>query len=348
MGPRGSGKTIFALGLSQLLLEEGQQVGYFKPVADQIHGLEDHDVVLMHSVLEMNEPTDKMSVYKISSHYLSRYHPSNENLSEVHNSYRRLAEGQNMMLIEGAPLPFAMAGVGLDSLSLANHLRAPAVIIIKADHDFSLDRALLYCQYADYHGVKVLGVIMNHVPRTLLDKAAGVYKPLLEDKGFPVCGIIPHRPEMSSPTVREYAEVLNAEVLSAEDRLERQVEDILIGAMTLESAWSYLRRSSGKAFVTGGDRADLALAALETDTAALILTGGYFPDVKVVARAEEKGIPILLVPSDTYTTVEALHGLARKIKPRDREAIRGARDIILTFCDWPGLKKRLQETSATP
>ncbi len=329
------------MGLSQLLLDDGLRVAYFKPVAASLHGQEDQDITLMRSVLGMPESPEEMSVFRASSHYLSRYHPSARHLTDVGTAYQRLARDRDVVLIGGAPLPFAMAGIGLDALSLAAHLKAPVLILIKVDHDFSLDRAILYCQYASQHGLRVVGAVMNHVPRTLMDKATGVYKPLLEEKGFRVIGVIPKRSEISSPTVREYANVLDGEVLAADDHLDRQVEDILIGAMTLESAWSYLRRSPKKAFITGGDRSDLALAALETDTSALILTGGYFPDVKVVARAEEKGVPVVLVQQDTYTAIEMLHGLAKKIKPQDREAILGAREVISKHCDWSYLKEEL-------
>ena len=38
---------------------------------------------------------------------------------------------------------------------------------------------------------------------------------------------------------------------------------MLVGAMSVESALSYFRRKPNKAVITGGDRADIQLAALE-------------------------------------------------------------------------------------
>lgn len=55
------------------------------------------------------------------------------------------------------------------------------------------------------------------------------------------------------------------------------VEDIVIGTMAIESALGYLRRTANKAVIIGGDRLEAALYALETSTAALILTGGLYP-----------------------------------------------------------------------
>ena len=58
------------------------------------------------------------------------------------------------------------------------------------------------------------------------------------------------------------------------------------------------------AVVTGGDRTDLQLAALETSTHCLILTGHIPPQPLILSRAEDLEIPILTVNLDTLTTVE--------------------------------------------
>jgi len=62
-----------------------------------------------------------------------------------------------------------------------------------------------------------------------------------------------------------------------------------------------------KAVIMGGDRADMAVTALETDTSCLILTGNLFPPAQVLSLADEKNVPVILVPYDTYTTVEKLN-----------------------------------------
>jgi len=110
--------------------------------------------------------------------------------------------------------------------------------------------------------------------------------------------------------------------------------------MTMDSALAYLRRAANKAVVMGGDRADLALAALETHTSVLILTGGLYPDVKVLARAGEKGVPVILTYQDTYTVIEMISQVHRHLKPNDKAGIAIARENAELYCDW----KLLQET----
>ena len=84
------------------------------------------------------------------------------------------------------------------------------------------------------------------------------------------------------------------------------VESIQIGAMAVNSAIKYFREGRNTAIVTGGDRTDIQLAALETAAHCLILTGRLYPSPLVVRRAEDMEIPILSVDYDTLTTVSVI------------------------------------------
>lgn len=92
----------------------------------------------------------------------------------------------------------------------------------------------------------------------------------------------------------------------------------------------------------GGDRADMALATLETSTSALILTGGLYPDVKVVSRAAEKGVPVILVHYDTYTAIEKISEISRRISPGDAAGIKIAKENIERHCDWQAIIQSLK------
>ncbi|NEQ83509.1 MAG: phosphotransacetylase family protein, partial [Moorea sp. SIO2I5] len=90
------------------------------------------------------------------------------------------------------------------------------------------------------------------------------------------------------------------------DRLDLMVETLTIGAMNVNAALKYLRKGVNMAVVTGGDRPDLQMAALETSTHCLILTGQVQPQSVILRRAEEFEIPVLSVDLDTLTTVEII------------------------------------------
>jgi BioD-like phosphotransacetylase family protein len=60
------------------------------------------------------------------------------------------------------------------------------------------------------------------------------------------------------------------------------------------------------AVVTGADRTDIQLAALEASTQCLILTGAADPLPQLISRAQELDVPILKVEHDTLTTVAVI------------------------------------------
>ena len=60
------------------------------------------------------------------------------------------------------------------------------------------------------------------------------------------------------------------------------------------------------AVVTGAERTDIQLAALEASTQCLILTGLGEPLLQLIHRAEELEVPILKVDLDTLASVEII------------------------------------------
>lgn len=343
MGPTGSGKTAIAVALALKLKEQGLRVAYFKPVGAMVGEKRvDEDAVLMSHVLGKTSPLGETVLFDVGSHYLSRYERSGGYIERVAQAYRAVAAEADVVIIGGAPSPYSMAALGLDAGSIARHLKASALLVQKVINDLSLDLAIAYNQYLRFREVPALGTILNHVPRALWDKARGVYTPLLEEHGYQVLGIIPQRTEISAPTVAEFHDILGGEILAGEDHLEKIVEDVVIGAMTLESALRYFRRALNKAVITGGDRADLALAALETSTSVIVLTGGLYPDVKVITRAREKGVPLLLVSHDTYTVINMLQEVTRKIRPGDERSLKLAVENLEQYCNWQAIIEHLK------
>lgn len=342
MGTPNSGKTAVSVGLALKFQQLGYRVAYFKPVSSSTGATRnaDEDGVLMKSVLKMDQPLEDIAPFTAGPSYLSGSQKC-LSLEAIMSSYRRVSEGNDIVIVGGAAFPHIMGCAGLDSMTLAREFKSTAIFLIQIQNDFSIDNAIFVCNYLECRGIPIAGNIFNNVPRLLLAKTEGIYQRLTEERGYRSLGIIPHRPEIASPTVKEYVEMLGGEILSGEEHLDRLVEDVLVGAMTIESALGYLRRAPNKAVITGGDRADIALAALETSTSALILTGGLYPDVKVIARAGERGVPVLLVHYDTYTTLERCADISRRIRPEDRRCIEMALENVEKYVNWEAIIKSL-------
>jgi hypothetical protein len=163
-------------------------------------------------------------------------------------------------------------------------------------------------------GDKVLGAVLNAVPRHRLDFVEQLVVPFLEEHGVPVYAVLPLEKIFSAVSVGELAEALQGEIICRPDLNHALVENLMVGAMSVDSALTYFRRKLNLGIITGGDRPDIQLAALETSTRCLILTGNLHPSPLILSRAEEAGVAIILVKHDTMTTVQ----LAEEVfgKPR--------------------------------
>lgn len=344
-GTAGSAKTAMAVGLAQKLTQEGYKVSYFKPVGilTAAGSPVDEDALLMQQLLQINKPIETIVPCTTSPYYLTRFHQTEEILNKIMTSFKEISQGVDIVLIDGPIFPHAMASMNLDVVSLAKSFNSAILYMVRVKNDFSLDQAIFFNRYFDLQGLPLVGNVFYNVPRQILAKTEGVYKEILKQNNFRTLGIVPKCTKLNAPTVEQIYQVLGGDILTGVDKLDLLVEDSVVGAMTTESALSYLRRAANKAVITGGDRADIALAALETDTSVLILTGGLYPDVKVIAKAKEKGVPIIMVHYDTYTTIERMSEVSNRIKASDDNSIKLALENVERYIDWQEIVKNLKE-----
>lgn len=340
-GTRFSGKTALCLGLFGKFQEMGFKVGYFKPVGQgqkMVEGkLRDPDVILMKEVMGLTETLDELCPVVLGKRYLDQVsRECNDFRVKIDEAYLKVKEDKDVLLIESAARPEYLTCCGLDVPQLSKEFNAKVLFSVKGDDDTAAERAILYRDYVHWKGGEMMGVVLNFVPYQQLERMRGVVSPVIERCDLDVLGVVPDHREITLPTVTDVAEVLEAEVLAGKDHMETLVENYLVGAMSPESALSWLRRSVGRAFITGGDRTDLILTALETKPSTIILTGNIYPSVQVLSAAEVKGIPILLVPNDTYTTVTKLELLDGRIvpAPTSTRKIQLTRQIIGEYVDW--------------
>ncbi len=337
-GKAGGGKTATALGLGLKLKEGGKKVSYFKPIGFRkgVVKKDDDDVMLMRDALSLPFSGETISPVTVNEHYLTpRFMQEVKDLHpRIKQAFQKCSNGYDVVLIDGSIEPHVGHNQGLDDFNLAEILGASALPVIKADDDFDLDQNLLYLDMWANKKIPVIGCIFNNVTNTQWNKSNSVYKPLVEDKGLGVLGLIPSQVEISAPTVAEFYDVVGGDVLTAPDNMNRIVEEVVVGTMTIESALRYLRRAPNKALITGGDRSDMALTALETSTSVIILTGGLYPELQVLSQAEEKGVPVILVHEDTYSTIENLQSIYRSIHPQNTGAINIIKDNVDKYLQW--------------
>lgn len=329
-----SGKSAVILGIADRLQEKGIEIAYTQPVVsgNAANPLTlDSDVQLMAQALSL--PPERLglpllvldaarSIDRVTGVDTQDYAKLlTENVRHLPGSLVILEGGAN--LHEGSLFDLATAQV-------AQSLDAGVLLVNRYDPISSIDLLLSAQQQL---GKRLLGCIINDIPRDRVDSVQTTLVPYLEHSGIPVFGIVHRNGLLRSVTVKQLVAQLNAEVLCRPDRLDLMVESLSIGAMNVNSALEYFRRGNNMAVVTGGDRADIQLAALETSTQCLILTGHLAPQSFIVSHAENLEIPILSVDLDTLTTVEIIDRAFGQVRLQESIKINCARELFGNHCE---------------
>jgi len=107
--------------------------------------------------------------------------------------------------------------------------------------------------------------------------------------------------------------------------------------MNVNAAMEFFRRRRNMAVVTGADRTDIQLAALEASTQCLILTGAGEPLPQLLNRAEELEVPLLKVEHDTLTTVEVIERAFGSVHLHEAVKASYAFRLVEQHCDFAPL-----------
>jgi len=318
-----SGKTIVALAIALKLRELGYKVSYLKPIGQNITTTEDgslvdEDAKLAVSVLELPLKPQELTPILYHEDLTLKFMfkgLSEEAKAKIQAAAKAASKDADVTIVEGMSRIFDGMSTGASILDICKELGGKLLQISFYEPQYVGDKLLLAKSLADKYGVKMIGAVVTGVDEALIPRFEWEVLPLIEQGGIKVVGIVPLLRELTPLTAGEIASILNAEVIAARDHLDNVVKELLVGAWTVEKAMRYLRRAMDYALVTGGDRTDLLLAALETPVSCLILTGGFYPDQHVLTRAEEKGVPVVLSRFDTLTTTRRIDELAFRLDP---------------------------------
>jgi hypothetical protein len=164
----------------------------------------------------------------------------------------------------------------------------------------------------------------------------------LTNGGLRPLALIPEDLTLSAPSVSEIGEVLGATVLYAAENENEVVDDVLIGPVYADPARPHFRRFASKAILAPFNKTDLHLAAIETNAACLVITGGREPSPYVIDRAQGEATTILLSQQDTAGTVNALAEAWSATRFRGERKAEAAYAHLDDHVDFASLARKLE------
>jgi len=317
---KSAGKTSAIVGITAAAKKK---IAYAKPFGERMlyrkKRLWDYDSSLISALFGLKEDPVDMSIG--FDHSKLRYMYDEEGTrKKLMETIGNVADDRDVLFIEGGrDLSYGIS-VHLDTLSLAKYTGGKLFIVVSGDDDSILDDLLFLKRHVNLAGVNLNGVIINKVQN--LEEFQSTHLPVISQMGIPVMGVIPYQSELTQFTVSYLSERLFAKVLCGEGGLNRVVKNILIGAWSANVfLQNPLFKKENKLVITGGDRTDMILASLESDTSGIILTNNILPPSNIISKASERNIPLLMVFSDTYQTAKQIESLEPLLTKDDGEKV---------------------------
>ncbi len=337
-----SGLHTLCIGLGRRFREEKLRVGYMKPVGHRYFTVEgrvtDEDAAFMRETLQLGEDLDDICPVVLTPQLVNRCYleGSGDLLERVKQAFGRVSADKDVVIVQGAYTSLQGRFLGLSAYQLAPVFAARVILVERYDDAFQGDNVLAA---KDDFTDSLTGVIFNIIPPNRESFVADILAPSLERLGIPVLGRIPADRLLSSINVGDLADLLEGRVLAGEASLDNLVEDIVIGAMGQEHALSIFRKHHNLCVVTGGDRSDIMLAAMEAKARCLVLTGNLYPSSIILGKAEELGIPVIMVSTDTFTTAERADMIVRSARTHEAKKLERLRELIDCCVDLPRIRE---------
>ena len=341
-----SGKSALCVGLLRRFRRDGYKVGYMKPVSTSTRvvcgeHVMDEDSHYVKFSFDLPDALEDMAPVLLHDRQVAEVLEGREQdyTARVKTAYQNIAKDRDIVVLEGGGSLREGWIVNLAPPHVAELLNAPEIIVVPYDHDLQVVDDLITARVR--LGESLIGGVVNGVPGHRLDFVRQKVTPFVEKHQVPILAVLPKEPVLLSVSVAELRDGLCGEVLCAHHHLEELVENVMVGAMSVDNALTYFRRKPNKAVITGGDRTDIMLAALETSTKCLILTGNLRPSPLILGRAEEKGVPIIITYHDTYTVVEMIESFFGKTRFHQQHKVERLDALLEQYFDFQMLYKAL-------
>ena len=333
-----AGKNVVALGLAQRLRRQNKSVGYFKPIGPLAVNagdmLADEDAIFFKKVLGLSEPLDTLCPIVLSDEVVADLLRglADDAREKVLSAFKATSASKDFVVAVNMGRLSCGLSFGYPMHKFVHDVQARVVVVDRFRWPMETLDGILHIK--NLVPDLFAGVVFNRIPGSRTSYIDQAVRPFLKARGIEVCGVIPDDATLGAVPVSELVESLEGKVLCGGDKLDTLAEHFSIGAMNAEAALRFFQRVPNKAVITGGDRADIQLAALQTSTRCLVLTGDLYPNERILTRAEELGVPVILVAQDTSAAVETCDRLHGHLSLQSERKIARVSELIDECIDW--------------
>jgi BioD-like phosphotransacetylase family protein len=338
----GAGKSTQAIAVGKRLIRSGYRIEYVSTVEGapaQGHRAHDESSHFVRAQLDLGPPVDSWFPVALSTALVAESRDAGNPGERLRALRDGIAGSVDVFLVECGGSLMEGAMLGISAPEVVRLLEARALVVAAYSGELMIDSVLGTQRLL---GNALVGAVITSIPQAQLAPAQRTVQSLLERRGLRILGMLPEDRLLASVTVGELAIALDGRFLCCAEQQGALVEHLMVGAMGADHALAYFQRQSAKAVVTGGDRPAIQLAALETATRCLILTGNLAPDAEVLARAQELQVPLIMVDLDTLTAIERAQALFAQSRLLQEKKIKRLLELFDRYFDFASLFSALR------
>ncbi len=357
------GKSLVSLGIANLLLRKTGRVGVFRPIIDtKTPDERDKNIELLVDFFNLKIKYEETYAFlEQEAIALMGQGKTDEIIDMVIQKYKDLETQFDFIIIIGSDFEGEESSFEVDlNAQLAKNLGAPVLIVARGDKREVADvqNAVRVAYDAFIHtGCEVVGVIVNRADPNHLEQLTAVLPSCFNDANT-FSAVIPADERLSSPTVREIVDQLEAKILYGAEHLDNLAYNYLVVSMRIRNYLPRLKKNS--MLVTAGDRNDVVLSAIQAHQSSnyprlsgIILTGELIPPEPVTRLLDGLAdvIPILSVKTGTFDTTSKVVALRSYITADNPKKIELSLRLFDEFIDTAVLENilgRVQTRGITP
>lgn len=349
------GKTTNTLGLVSAFMKRGFNVGYCKPVGQELFEVEelrvDKDTVLFADLIHFDLDPREHSPIIIGSGATTKLldNPDIVDLEgTILEAARLLQSHKELIIYEGTGHPGVGSIAGISNAHVAKILKAGVIMVVEGGIGSTIDRLNLSMALFREEKVPIIGIIVNKVIPEKLDKVRHYVGKWLSSHGLQLLGVIPYDKVMAYPVMKSVADAIDGIVTHNQDQLDNKVEDILAGSLI---DLKELKTFNNLLLVVSVRSLDGAINKIrsicemmdkdEAPLAGIVATGDGTPGRECLEYIENHRIPMVRTSLDTYGSVLKISRIEVKINRNTPWKVNRAIELVAQNVDVDAILAKL-------
>ncbi|MBD3369239.1 AAA family ATPase [Candidatus Fermentibacteria bacterium] len=361
-----AGKTTLSLGLIHHLrsrIDGG--VSFTKPLGQKTTIVDDtaagQDSWFVDKALDLNLDLEYTAPFSASSGAATEYIVTGEPgdiLRRIKRAYRHLGRKSGLVVVEGTGHPGVGSVFNLSNASVAKVLDLPVILVLDGGIGRTIDMFSLCRSLFEQQQVRILGVVVNRVIPSKMDKISSILGKWFEKAGVRIFGMIPFERRISTPSLGVISRTLDASpMLSMSSIGIHRVSGYLTAFGSSDEVVRNVRESPESALLVSANRRDVLDSLFSRKLAgevpegpgALILCGSEGNRYTYIHSACEKlSIPLYRTEGTVAGSAYRLESRVFKVEPDEREKIEAIIDLVGTHVDIDAILHELAVPPAEP